>query len=147
MTRIDIYFDGACKNVKESVNEPYGVGVAVFLDGDYLEEESKALYFPENGTSNIAEWEGCLQAMKIAEQLFLDIQDNVDIRIYSDSQLITNQFNEYFKTKMDRFFKYKNASKLIANRIKFGEIVWVPREKNTEADKLSKIALSSKSNS
>ena len=117
MTKIEIYFDGACRNVKESVNEPYGVGVAVFLDGDFLEEESKALYFPENGTSNIAEWEACLQAMKIAEQLYFDIQEPVEIRIYSDSQLIVNQFNGNFETKVKRFLKYKNESKLIANRI------------------------------
>ena len=84
--------------------------------------------------------------MKIAEQLYFDIQEPVEIRIYSDSQLIVNQFNENFETKVKRFLKYKNESKLIANRIRLGDIIWVSREKNKEADKLSKIALKSKSN-
>lgn len=143
MTRIEIYFDGACKNVKDSVNEMYGCGVSVHINSQISKEHSISKGFKEGGTSNIAEWEACLLAFQKAEQLFHEIDDLVDIKIFSDSEVITKQFNGEYQTREPRFLKYRNECILISRRIKYGYINWIPREHNKEADQLSKQALNS----
>jgi len=143
--KIDIYFDGACKNVKNSKTEPFGVGVAVFIDNEYSSEFSKAIYESE-GTSNIAEWYGCIEALKIAEELFLSLKsisedENLIITIYSDSELITKQFNKEYQVRDDRLFSLFLDALRVAKRVGpegYHKIVWIPREKNEVADELSK---------
>lgn len=150
--KIDIYFDGACKNVKDSYKEPFGVGVAVFIDGEYSDVYSKSIWGAE-GTSNIAEWTGCIEAFGVAYLLHQIISGEVHtseptrvsqpiITIYSDSQLITRQFNGEYQIKEQRFLPYYNESKRVVNLFdKDIKITWVPREQNWVADELSKRAL------
>jgi ribonuclease HI len=144
-TRIDIYFDGACHNKKDSKQEPFGSGVAVFIGGEY-----SSIYSTDNicglGTSNIAEWEGCLESLRIAKSIIEDIKDiNAEeryaLKIYSDSQLIVKQFNEEYITKDPVLRTYYEKSLILRRDSFIHEIYWVPREKNTVADKLSKQAL------
>lgn len=141
MTKIEIYFDGACRNIKNSTNEPYGIGVSVHINSEISEEHSFFKGFKDGGTSNIAEWEACLHAFQKAEELFLDIDDLVDIKIFSDSEVITKQFNGEYQTREPRFLKYRNECIIIQRRIKYGYINWISREFNKDADKLSKQGL------
>lgn len=141
---IQIKFDGACRNVPNQ-SSVMGIGVAVFFDNEYVEEESVAIQIvPESvrGTSNIAEWEGCIEAWKIAMTLYSKYPGNT-IKIYSDSQLITNQFNGLFAINNLSFSTYYKMGKEIQDKIlpSIAMIEWIPREENKEADKLSKIGL------
>jgi hypothetical protein len=64
------------------------------------------------------------------------------LKIQSDSQLIVGQVNSEYEAKEDRMAKYLN---LIKNAIDwFDEVtlVQVPREQNTKADTLAKLASS-----
>ncbi len=121
-----------------------GVGVAVWIDDCYEHELSLAIGLREGwegdrSTSNIAEWIGCVEAMRAAKGLKKEYPQ-ATIEIYSDSQLITNQFNDKFTIKQPEFHKYKTKAKEYAKGV-FGngkEIQWIRREFNKQADKLSK---------
>lgn len=148
MTKVDIYFDGACHNKKGSSKEPYGVGVAVFIDGEYSEVYSRT-YFGQEGTSNIAEWSGCVLALYITRYLLNlskeDFPEGLDIDIYSDSQLITNQYNSTWSIKEKSFIPYAERCWNLAYEAKWlKRINWIRRELNTKADQLSKRGLTSK---
>lgn len=141
---IEIKFDGACHN-KKGENSIMGIGVAVFFDGEYVEEESIAVRIVAQyvrGTSNVAEWEGCVEAWKHAVNLQERYPDN-EIKVFGDSQLISNQFNGYFSINEPAFHSYRRMALEYSNKIKQPDnrVTWIRREYNKEADKLSKIAL------
>lgn len=138
--KVKIYFDGACNNHAQT--KPMGIGVAVFIDDEYNEDLSIAIGINDGdiedaSTSNIAEWIGCVEAMKTAHAIKKE-NPNCSIQIYSDSQIITRQFNGMYQIKTQQFFKYKEQAKLLWLKMKIPLIEWIPRELNTYADKLSK---------
>lgn len=157
MKQIAIHFDGACHN-KPKINQPMGVGVAVIIDGKLSLADSIALYYTVNfpytgsmveegmtrGTSNIAEWKGCAAAMEKAQEINLRykiLRQEVIISVYSDSELITKQFNGEYLIKNGDFLKYERIAKRWAGLVGIRRINWIPREQNKDADLLSKIAL------
>lgn len=136
--KAEIYFDGACWN-KEGYQHLMGIGVAVFLDNEYQEELSRAIHLEDpGGSNNIAEWEGCVEAMKIAGDL---VKEGYTVKIFSDSQLIANQFNGNFRINKVDFLNYFRTAKYHANKAGITSIVWIKRELNKKADELSKIGL------
>ena len=146
--RVDIFFDGACKNVKDSKKEPFGVGVACFIDDEYSSMFSIALH-GEKGTSNVSEWAGCISALRLVKGMLelssIMREATTKINIYSDSQLITNQFNGTWEVKQNHLKPYAKVAKLTAMEIKWTtDIVWVRRELNVDADLLSKVGLKDK---
>jgi ribonuclease HI len=138
--KVDIFFDGACKNVKGSVSEPYGCGIAVFFDGIYCEEHSH--FFGGYGTSNIAEWEALYKASEIASTI-LKKNDKVRLDIFGDSQLVVNQFNGLWSINNEHFYKlFLDSHKILSKVDKVGVVIrWIPREENRKADELSKLGL------
>jgi ribonuclease HI len=143
MALIEIKFDGACHN-KVGESSIMGIGIAVFFDNEYIEEESIAVQItPEyvRGTSNIAEWEGCVQAWRTALILTEKYPGN-EIRVYSDSQVISRQFNGEYAINNTSFHSYKRIAEEYSNKIQPDlKVHWIRRELNKEADKLSKIGL------
>lgn len=134
---IRVNFDGACWN-KEGHKHLMGVGVAVFIDEVYDEDLSRALGFnQENGTNNIAEWLGCVEAARIVKDLRKSFPGH-RFQVCSDSQIITNQFNGTYVMNQEVFREYWRQAKRYKS---IDTIKWVPREQNKEADKLSKIGL------
>jgi len=140
--KVDIYFDGASNNhlFQEAV---MGVGMVLFLDGEVMIEKSIQA---GKGSSNEAEWFGCCLALKAAVKFveWADKQkiDITEIHIYSDSQLIVNQFHGQYAIKHLHFLPYYNKAKNFESQLgnKLKSLSWVPRTKNKHADKLSKIA-------
>lgn len=144
MIEYDIYFDGACRNVKDSRNEPFGVGVAVFTKGEYLSEFSKAIGFQTGGTNNIAEWEGCKQALLVIDEI-KEITTltghQAQFTIYSDSEVIVKQFNGQYQIREASFKEYFDSCKEMAEFLGVDKLHWIKRELNTKADELSKQGL------
>lgn len=145
--KIKINFDGACRNIPGQNNQ-MGIGIAVFIDDVYRPDHSNAIHHEgrdgELGTSNISEWKGCVEAMRKACLLRLSCGvEKLDykIEVYSDSQLITRQFNGEYEVKQDSFRKYYAEAKKLALRAGITKINWIPREQNKEADILSKQGL------
>lgn len=141
MNKIDIFFDGACHNIKGN-NNPMGLGIAVFINDEYREELSRAILYKsykELGTSVVAEWLALVNALKIAKELKKDFEGRLNI--YGDSQLVVNQFNLLYRINKEKLKIFFNKSKSIANEIGISEIIWIKREFNKKADELSKEGL------
>lgn len=141
MVEVDIYFDGACKNVKGSRSEPFGYGVAVFIDNEYSKVFS-SYGGGKEGTSNISEWEGCVAAMNTALEMTQLLNESLEINIFSDSQIITRQFNGEYQIIEPSFKQYFERAKKISEDFNINlRLCWIRRELNQEADRLSKLGL------
>lgn len=139
---IEIFFDGACMSGQQKNGET-GVGVAVYIDKLYSHAFSIAVR-GDNGSNNIAEWSGCVEALRVAKEIKLFCKEEEikhHIKIYSDSQLIVNQFNGHWEIKHTSFVKYFKVAREMASDMSFKYLIWVRRESNRQADRLSKIAL------
>lgn len=146
MNIIRINFDGACNNHKKS-DRHMGVGVAVFIDNIYQEDLSKSIGLKgdSDSSSNVAEWFGCMEAMRLASEITKPNEKYI-FKIYSDSQIIASQFNGDYRINKEHFKDYYQVSHMYAEITGITEVIWIPREKNKEADRLSKIALKSVDN-
>ena len=67
-----------------------------------------------------------------------------DIQVFSDSQLVASQVLGEYQTKSDNLIEYLNLVKEKLKNFDRTEIKHVPREQNTRADILSKLASTSK---
>ena len=140
---IKIHFDGAVS--KSQLGCDMGIGVAVFVDDEYREDLSK--FVPvrgsHNSSSNVAEWIGCVEAFIVAYDLCQKFDKFDKIEVYSDSQLITYQYNDLYQIKKDNFQEYYRQAKIWAKKagLQNLKVQWVRRELNKEADKLSKKAI------
>ncbi len=87
-------------------------------------------------TSNYAEYTALTEALKKLKELGIE----GDVLIRSDSTLLVGQMSEGWKVKGGMYVdKLKEAKDLMKE---FGSIrfEWIPREQNTEADLLTRIA-------
>jgi ribonuclease HI len=143
---IELFFDGSCNNHLET--KPMGIGLAVYFDKEYQADLSRAIkeeqgWQGDRSTNNIAEWIGCVEAMKMAYELKKEYPD-AKFKVYSDSQIIARQYNGLYTIKNLEFVKYCAAARRYGHRI-VREVEWIPREKNQQADKLSKEGVNLKS--
>uniref|UniRef100_A0A2N9H4D6 RNase H type-1 domain-containing protein n=1 Tax=Fagus sylvatica TaxID=28930 RepID=A0A2N9H4D6_FAGSY len=112
-----------------------GVGAVFKTPEGHLLKHSTRLQYPT--TNNEAEYEALLTGLRIAKELGAN-----RLKIRSDSQLIVGQVNGDYEAREDRMTKYL---KLVRNAMKWFDqvmLVQVPREQNTEADALAKLASS-----
>uniref|UniRef100_A0A2N9F6T8 Uncharacterized protein n=1 Tax=Fagus sylvatica TaxID=28930 RepID=A0A2N9F6T8_FAGSY len=122
-----------------SVKGAGGVGIVFKTPEGHLLKHSTRLQYPT--TNNEAEYEALLTGLRIAKELGAN-----RLKIRSDSQLIVGQVNGEYEAREDRMTKYL---KLVREAIKwFDEVklVQIPREQNTEADALAKLASSDENN-
>lgn len=136
---VKIFFDGACMTGGQTDQET-GIGVAVYIDNEYSDIFSRKV-LGDLGSNNIAEWCGCVNALEIAKEIVDYCETIPNLIIYSDSQLIVKQFNGEFEIKHQTFVKYFTKAKKLANEIGYKKLIWIPREQNRQADRLSKMAL------
>jgi ribonuclease HI len=108
---------------------PMGIGIVVYKNSKKIKEISE--YIGE-GTNNMAEYTAIIRALEFASKSGESV-----IHLKSDSQLIVRQMNGEYKTKDPKLKKLKREidSLLGGMRVTFEHI---PREQNTDADKLSK---------
>lgn len=139
---VKIFFDGSCDNSKK--DNRMGVGIAVYWNGEELEEYNFSGLVGYNGTSNAAEWSGLILSIGILRDLVN--KEKVDLlktklSIFSDSQLIVNQANGVFEVRNEKLKMYKDLydSICLSNLHLHYKLCWIPREKNTRADELSKV--------
>ncbi|MBU0532490.1 ribonuclease HI family protein [Candidatus Micrarchaeota archaeon] len=120
-----IYTDGASLGNPG----PMGIGIVIYREGICVEELSEYL---GNGTNNIAEYTAVIKALETAHQM-----GEREVHIKSDSQLVIRQLNNEYKVKD---LKLKPLKKRIDELCKGLKVHFehIPREKNNEADELSK---------
>lgn len=130
---ITIHFDGLCypKN-------PGGVAAYGYLahrDGKLIHQGFRAVGEGKGMTNNVAEYEGLMAAAQwIADE---EIDEKVVIK--GDSELVIKQMNGQYRVNSATSKKYVPEIKKLLQG-KDVSLVWVPREENEEADKLSRMA-------
>ncbi|NYZ74142.1 ribonuclease HI family protein [Candidatus Micrarchaeota archaeon] len=110
---------------------PMGIGVVIYKDGVRVEELSEYL---GHGTNNIAEYSAVIKALETAHAM-----GESDVHVKSDSQLVVRQLNNEYKVRDLELQPLKKRVEhlCIGLKVRFEHI---PREKNEEADELSKEA-------
>ncbi len=136
--KLVIYTDGASRGNPGLAS--YGFTIA--------EKSGKLLY--EKGefigitTNNVAEYTAVLEAFK---QIFGAFKDRatLQIEVFADSKLVIEQLSGRYKIKSSHLKVIIEEIKILS--LEFGKITYshIPREQNTEADRLANIALDSRS--
>jgi ribonuclease HI len=134
---IEVYVDGLCEPVNPCGTATFGY---VIKRGNATIDSGYGIIGKGEGmTNNVAEYNALIRALERIKQLNLD---NEKIIIKSDSKLVVNQMKKSWKTKAPLVLPlFKKAETLVKGMDLVFE--WIPREKNTEADELSRSAYES----
>ncbi|MGA8275455.1 MAG: ribonuclease HI [Thermoplasmata archaeon] len=131
-----VHFDGACEPAR-------GGGVATFGytiggGGWDLEESGLAVRpYSERATNNVAEYVAAIQAL---ERLHgLGWVGPLEVR--GDSQLVIQQMRGEYAVRAPHLREYNTRLAQLAQTFAEVRWVWIPREQNSRADTLSKLAL------
>ena len=130
----NLFTDGACEFDDDYKPVNAGIGGLLKMDNNII------FSFSENigkKTNNEAEYLALIKGIEICvESNFLNIS------IFLDSELVVKQINGDYKVKNDRMsILHKKTHKLLSN-LKSWKIIHILRDKNVEADELSKEGLS-----
>lgn len=126
---MDIYIDGS------SMGNPGDAGIGViFCDGDTTVKNISR--FIGCQTNNVAEYSALIAGLQ--EALILRLKH---IRVFSDSQLLCRQLNGSYKVKNDNLKILFDQAKTLLKGFESVRIQEIPREKNTGADKLARMAV------
>ena len=130
---ISIFIDGASRGNPG----PSGIGV-VFCDGE--DKVVKKLFkFIGNTTNNVAEYSALIYA---TQEALIDRYD--EIKIKSDSELLTRQLTGEYKVKNDNLRLYYDLFQHISKGFNKIEVISIARENNSLADKLANKAIDSR---
>ncbi len=133
---VHVHFDGACQ-------PPKGPGVATFgftVEGEGLDYEDCGLAtrpYSEHSTNNVAEYVAAGRALEwLREQGYRGT-----VVASGDSQLVIRQIRGEYQVRSEHLQAYHRWLQRIAGEFQAVEWRWIPREQNTRADALSKLAL------
>jgi len=130
---INIFIDGASRGNPG----PSGIGV-VFYD-EQNNVVKKLFKFIGNATNNVAEYSALVYAM---QEALIDRYD--EVRIKSDSELLTKQLSGEYKVKNDNLRPYYDLFQHISKGFSKIEVISIGRECNSLADKLANKAIDSR---
>ena len=132
---IIIYCDGLCEPRNPGGTAAYGW--VAYRDGQKIAEECAVICSGPEATNNIAEYGAIIASLEwLAKHYFF--QEN--IRIKSDSQLCIYQLQGQYSVNSPRIIPLYIKAKNLSKKFKKISFHWVPREKNEEADALSRKA-------
>lgn len=134
---LEIYFDGSCAPINPDGD--IGIGVVVKRNNETIDSYSKKITRKQYGsttTNNLAEYMAFHKALEFVSQY------NEICTIKGDSDFVVKQMNGLWKISHKHikpytalailcYAKYRECRNLVK------ELVWIPRELNSEADKLS----------
>ncbi|XP_073037999.1 uncharacterized protein [Primulina eburnea] len=110
-----------------------GCGVGIVLVSLLEEKVKLALKIDSRATNNEAVLAGLRAAREVGASRII---------IYSDSQLVTQQIKGSYEVKNEKMLKYLKLITSQASSFTDWSIEQIPREENTEADMLAKLAAS-----
>ena len=90
----------------------------------------KSGYYMGVATNNQAEYYGMIKGLERARDLGID-----EVRLHSDSQLVVNQMNGFYKVKNQELAPLHQQLKDLANSFEKISFQYIPRALNAEADK------------
>ncbi|KAL5555727.1 hypothetical protein UlMin_037963 [Ulmus minor] len=110
-------------------------GAGVILVSPERVRLSCALRFRFKATNNQAEYEALLAGLRLAKEVSAR-----HLLIYSDSQLIVNQVNSEYQAKGEKMASYLEKAKELLGQFDIVTITQIPRNENTNADALARLA-------
>jgi ribonuclease HI len=130
-----VYVDGLC----EPYN-PKGIacyGYVIYRDSQKVFEDKGVVGQGEGMSNNVAEYTALWKALlKLYENNLTD----EEVIVKSDSRLVVNQMKGYWDVHGGLYYRSCAKAKILKGLFDKISFVWVPREENSEADKLSRIA-------
>ena len=127
---IDIFVDGASRGNPG----PSGIGVVFFDDKKNIVK--KLFKFIGNATNNIAEYTALIYGL---QEALIDRYE--EVRVSSDSELMTKQLRGEYRVKNENLKPYYEQFLHLSRGFDKVEVVTIDRKENKEADKLANRAL------
>lgn len=129
-TMIVAYVDGGSRGNPG----PAGYGARIEdADGELIEELWGSL---GRATNNVAEYEGLIAALT-----FCATHGHRRVTVRSDSQLLVRQMRGEYRVRNEGLRPLFQSATALVRRIGSVEFEHVPREQNTEADRLANMAM------
>ncbi|XP_016178420.1 uncharacterized protein LOC107620821 [Arachis ipaensis] len=126
-TRWRLHVDGASNQTSG------GAGVILESPAGVIYEQSTKFKFPVS--NNQAEYEALLGGLTLAREVGV-----TKLEVCSDSQVVTSQVNRSYQARDPLLQKYLEKVRELTRQIQEVMVQHVPRERNTRADLLSKLA-------
>ena len=133
---IKAYFDGACEPNFDGGKMAYGY--VVYQHEEKIKEFSSLYKSRDNTASNnIAEYCGVIAVL---QYLIQNKFTNHEVYIFGDSKMVIEQMKGAWTARHGKYLPYhEKAMLLVANFFeRIPDFQWIPKEKNTEADILSR---------
>lgn len=130
---IEIYFDGLCEPKNPGGTATYGF--VLYRNGERIHSDCGVVGEGNGMTNNVAEYSALFEALNWIDEQNL----NDEIIIKGDSKLVIQQLNGNWKSKSRTSKEFIPKIKSLLNG-RNATFLWIPREKNKEADMLTKIA-------
>lgn len=129
-----IYIDGLCEPHNPNGTASYGF---VVYDGDKkIYEEAKVVGHGKGMSNNVGEYAALCAALDwLLKHGFVE-----NILVMGDSQLVINQMNGDWGCNGGMYVNKYHEALHLSKSFRNLRFEWIPREKNTEADSLSKKA-------
>jgi ribonuclease HI len=125
--RFEAYFDGGKRSKGNS--GPAACGAILLREGSEIRRDRR---FIGIATSNDAEWQGLLLALRIAKEVVLSTDE---LTIYGDSKLVVNQVLGKWRAKDPKMAAYRDRAWEVGEKIGCRlRISHVLREGNEECD-------------
>ncbi|XP_057444393.1 uncharacterized protein LOC130736597 [Lotus japonicus] len=112
-----------------------GSGAGVILEGPGGVTIEQSLKFDFKASNNQAEYEAIIAGLRLAIEMGVQ-----SIRIKTDSQIVSRQIQGEYQAKDAQLAKYLVKTQNLMKQVDKVHINHVPREENTRADILSKLA-------
>lgn len=111
-----------------------GIGVVLIEDGNIIAEISKKL--PNDGTNITAEYRALLLGVQVALKKSWD-----EVVFEGDSEVVINLISGIKRTEKPHLLKIQNYVKKRLLEFDSYMFKWIPREENSDADRLASKAL------
>lgn len=128
MKKAVIYTDGASSGNPG----PAGIGAVIQINGD----KTTISEYIGKTTNNVAEYTALIKALQYTRQKKI-----CSVEVYTDSELLVKQIHGIYRVKNEGLIPLYNEAISLLRSFDSFSIIHVPRERNKEADSLSKEAI------
>ena len=122
----------------DGASNAQGSGAGLILTSPEGIDIEYALRFGFHTSNNEAEYEAVIAGLDLAHSLEVD-----QLEVYSDSQLVVRQIEDTYEAKSERMILYLQKVLDLLKKFMLVQVKHVPREENSRADALEKLATAS----
>ena len=122
----------------DGASNAQGSGAGLILTSPEGIDIEYALRFGFHASNNEAEYEVVIASLNLAHSLEVN-----QLEVYSDSQLVVRQIEDTYEAKSERMILYLQKVRDLLKKFVLVQVKHVPREENSRADALAKLATAS----